>query len=223
MAIVVAILNQKGGVGKTTIATNLAHSLSLDNFKVALVDSDPQGSARDWNEMNDGTILPVFGLDRETLPKDIESIKQSFDYIIIDGAPQISKLAAAAIKASDVILIPCQPSPYDIWACDGLVELIKARQEVTGGTPKAAFVISRAIKNTLLSKEIRRALTAYELPAFSYGTTQLVSYPRSASTGGTVLLQDKGRAAAEINNIKDELIDFLTTSTTLIQSEKATA
>jgi len=222
MAIVVAILNQKGGSGKTTIATNLAHSLQLNNLNVALVDSDPQGSARDWNEMNGGSLLPVFGLDRETLPKDIESIKDSFDYIIIDGAPQISKLAAAAIKASDVILIPCQPSPYDIWACDGLVELIKARQEVTGGKPKAAFVISRAIKNTLLSKEIRRALTAYELPAFSYGTTQRVSYPRSASTGGTVVT-DKGRAAAEINNIRDELIDFLHTSTTLINLEEAIA
>ena len=92
MAIVVAILNQKGGSGKTTIATNLAHSLSLNNLNVALVDSDPQGSARDWNEMNKGEIVPVFGLDRETLPKDIESIKDSFDYIIIDGAPQIPQL-----------------------------------------------------------------------------------------------------------------------------------
>jgi len=223
MAIVVAILNQKGGSGKTTIATNLAHALSLNNLNVALVDSDPQGSARDWNEMNGGTLLPVFGLDRETLPKDIESIKDSFDYIIIDGAPQISKLAAAAIKASDVILIPCQPSPYDIWACDGLVELIKARQEVTGGMPKAAFIVSRAIKNTKLSKEITQALMGYGLPVLSYGTTQRVSYARSASEGGTVLTIPKSHAAKEINAIKDELIDFLSTSTTLVNLEEATA
>lgn len=223
MAIVVAILNQKGGSGKTTIATNLAHALALHQLKVALVDNDPQGSARDWNEINNGEIVPVFGLDRETLPKDIESIKDSFDYIIIDGAPQISKLAAAAIKASDVILIPCQPSPYDIWACDGLVELIKARQEVTGGTPKAAFVISRAIKNTRLSKEISGALATYELPIFTCGTTQRVSYPRSASTGQTVLLSHKSQAAVEINNIKNELLDFIHQSTTLITLEEATA
>lgn len=222
MAIVVAILNQKGGSGKTTIATNLAHALLLTNLKVALVDNDPQGSARDWNDMNGASILPVFGMDRETLPKDLEAIKDNFDYIIIDGAPQISKLAAAAIKASDVILIPCQPSPYDIWACDELVELIKARQEVTGGNPKAAFVVSRAIKNTKLSKEITIALMGYKLPIFSYGTTQRVSYPRTASEGKTVLLE-KGQGAAEINHIKDELIDFLYSSTTLINLEEAIA
>jgi len=223
MAIVVAILNQKGGSGKTTIATNLAHALLLSDFKVALVDNDPQGSARDWNEMNGASILPVFGMDRETLPKDLEPIKDNFDYIIIDGAPQISKLAAAAIKASDVILIPCQPSPYDIWACDGLVELIKARQEVTGGMPKAAFVVSRAIKNTKLSKEITQALMGYGLPVLSYGTTQRVSYPRSASEGKTVLTIPKSHAAKEINALKDELIDFIQLSTTLNNLEEATA
>lgn len=209
MAKVVAILNQKGGSGKTTIATNLAHALSLDNAKVALVDNDPQGSARDWNETNGGTLFPVIGLDRETLPQDLKSIKDSFDFIVIDGAPQISKLSAAAIKASDVILIPCQPSPYDIWACDELVALIKARQVVTDGHPKAAFVVSRAIKNTLLSKEIKHALGGYGLPIFKYGTTQSVLYPRSASEGQTVLFSERSSPAKEINRIKDELIQLL--------------
>ncbi len=59
MATVIAVLNQKGGSGKTTIATNLAHALILHGLKVLLVDSDPQGSSRDWNEANNGEILPV--------------------------------------------------------------------------------------------------------------------------------------------------------------------
>jgi chromosome partitioning protein len=69
MATVIAVLNQKGGSGKTTIATNLAHALQRDGYKVLLVDSDPQGSTRDWNEANGGNIIPVVGLDRETLAK----------------------------------------------------------------------------------------------------------------------------------------------------------
>jgi chromosome partitioning protein len=76
MATVIAVLNQKGGSGKTTIATNLAHALQRDGYKVLLVDSDPQGSTRDWNEANGGNIIPVVGLDRETLAKDLQAISQ---------------------------------------------------------------------------------------------------------------------------------------------------
>mgnify|MGYP002374079782 FL=1 len=66
----VAILNQKGGSGKTTLATNIAHALKLSGESVLLVDADPQGSARDWNAANEGKLLSVVGLDRETLPVD---------------------------------------------------------------------------------------------------------------------------------------------------------
>ncbi|NCZ67624.1 MAG: DUF59 domain-containing protein, partial [Acidimicrobiia bacterium] len=73
------ISSGKGGVGKTTISTNLAVSLHLDNQKILLVDSDPQGSLRDWNEANEGKLIPVVGLDRETLAKDIEGVKNGYD------------------------------------------------------------------------------------------------------------------------------------------------
>ena len=126
MPSVIAVLNQKGGSGKTTIATNLAFSLKQAGRKVLLIDSDPQGSARDWNEANGGALLPVVGLDRETLPSDLKAIQDGYEFVVIDGAPQIARLAAAAVKAADVVLIPVQPSPYDIWAAADLVELIQA-------------------------------------------------------------------------------------------------
>ncbi len=143
MTTVIAILNQKGGSGKTTIATNLAHALERSEGKVLLVDSDPQGSSRDWNEANGGSILPVVGLDRETLAKDLQAISIGYDWIVIDGAPQIAKLSAAAVKVADLVVIPVQPSPYDIWACADLVDIIVARRSVTDGKPKAVFVIWR--------------------------------------------------------------------------------
>lgn len=183
MSKIIAVLNQKGGVGKTTIATNLAHALQLEGHKVILVDSDPQGSARDWNAASDGALIKVIGLDRATLAKDILAVVDNHDFIIIDGAPQIADLAIAAIKCADMILIPVQPSPYDIWACEDLVEIIKARQEITDGKPKAAFIISRVIKNTQLGNEIREALEGYDLPVFKNFTTQRVIYAKSAATG----------------------------------------
>ncbi|MDM8565116.1 ParA family partition ATPase [Candidatus Halobeggiatoa sp. HSG11] len=213
MSKIIAILNQKGGAGKTTIATNLARALQLgkkDN-NVLLVDSDPQGSARDWNAASDGALLPVIGMDRPTLDKDIKAVKDNHDWIIIDGAPQIAKLVVSAIKCADVVLIPVQPSPYDIWACADLVEIIKARQEITDGKqPKAAFLISRMIKNTQLGKEITEVLLEYELPVFKSHTGQRTIYAKTAVDGSTVLdATPSGVAAREIKKIVKELKEFL--------------
>ena len=71
---VVAVSNQKGGSGKTTLAINLAHALQQDDKTVLLVDANPQGSARDWHEANGGDVLPVVGLDRETLARDLKVV-----------------------------------------------------------------------------------------------------------------------------------------------------
>lgn len=201
----IAILNQKGGSGKTTLATNLAHALTLSGRRVLLVDADPQGSARDWNAANEGRVLPVIGLDRETLPVDLRAVESGYDWVVIDGAPQVARLSAAAIRAADIVVIPVQPSPYDVWATADLVELIKARQEVTGGRPKAVFLCSRAIRNTRLSREIVDALEGYGLPTLKAGTTQRVIYPTTASHGLTVLSDPDCEAAQEVLAIMREI------------------
>jgi chromosome partitioning protein len=214
MSKIIALLNQKGGSGKTTIATNLARALQLEEKKVLLIDSDPQGSARDWHTASEGEYLPVIGMDRPTLDKDIQAADKSYEWLIIDGAPQISKLAAAAVKCADIVLIPTQPSPYDIWACEDLVDIIKARQQVTDGKPKAAFVISRTKKNTHASREVREVLEQYELPIFTSFTSDRIIYASSASTGQTVLdIEAKGEAAKEIKAIVEELKTFFNQAT----------
>jgi chromosome partitioning protein len=209
MTKVIAVLNQKGGCGKTTISTNLTHALSLQGYRVLLVDADPQGNARDWQEVNNGDLFPVVGLDRETLPKDLAAISATYDYVVIDGAPQIAKLTAAAIKAADLVIIPVQPSPYDIWACADTVDLIKTRQQVTDGQLKAAFVISRVIKNTKLSKEVNEALSSYSLPVLSSLTTQRVVYATSAAEGQTVMTQGNPEAKEEVQALTNEILDVL--------------
>ena len=206
---VIAVLNQKGGAGKTTIATHLARALQLDGADVLLVDSDPQGSARDWAAVREDQPVPVVGLDRPTIERDLKSIAQK-DYVIIDGAPQAHDLAVSALKAAHFILIPVQPSPYDIWATSDLVDLVKQRIELTEGQLKAAFVISRAIRNTKLGQEVTEALTGYALPILAVRIMQRVIYPTTAAAGTTVLdTEPHGEAAKEIRALTHEIKEIL--------------
>ena len=207
---VIAVLNQKGGSGKTTIATHIARALQLSGANVLLVDSDPQGSARDWAAVKEEQTLTVVGIDRPTIDRDIKNIAHQ-DFVIIDGAPQASDLAISAIKAANFILIPVQPSPYDIWATAALVDLVKQRIEMTDGKLQAAFVVSRAIKGTKIGSEVAAALEGYGLPVLESRITQRVSYPSTAAIGTTILDNEPGSdGAAEIyaliNEIKKKLI-----------------
>ncbi|WFS69610.1 ParA family partition ATPase (plasmid) [Agrobacterium leguminum] len=202
---VIAVLNQKGGAGKTTIATHLARALQIGGADVLLIDSDPQGSARDWAAVREEQPLSVVGIDRPTIERDLKNIARK-DFVVIDGAPQAADLAVSAIKAANFILIPVQPSPYDIWATADLVDLVKQRIEVTDGKLRAAFVVSRAIKGTKIGSEITEALNGYGLPVLATRITQRVGYPGSAAAGSTVLdLEPDSEAAREILALANEI------------------
>lgn len=205
----IAVLNQKGGAGKTTIATHLARAFQLDGATVTLVDADPQGSARDWAAAHPDQPLNVVGIDRPTLERDIKALA-AVDWTIIDGAPQRQELTVSALKAADYVLIPCQPSPYDLWATADLVDMVKQRINLTDGRLKAGFVISRAIANTRLGADIANILDGYGLPVLTTRIYQRVSYPSSAATGQTVLDTAPGsEAALEIMALKNEIAQLL--------------
>ena len=208
MTYVISLLNRKGGSGKSTITLNLAAAFQLSGHKVLMVDSDPQGSLRDIHEEQTEPI-PTIVLDTESTLSNLPSVAGDFDVALIDGAPQITKLSASAIKISDFVLIPTQPSPLDLWACADLVELIKTRQSITDGKPLAAFLISRAIKGTKLSDEIREVLQGYDLPVLNSCTRQRIAYPTSISNGTTVLERKSSPAAREIIAIRDEIAEIL--------------
>ncbi len=207
---IIALLNTKGGSGKTTLATNLAHALSkTSGHSVTLVDSDPQGSSRAWSRAGGQELLSVVGMDRPSLDRELRAAVKDDDWVIIDGAPQVDELAAAAIRAADAVLIPVQPSPYDIWAAKPVVDAIKERQKQHKGTPKAAFIISRAIVGTALAKDVRNALSSYGIPIFESMTHQRVLYAETATTGQTVIEDTNSKAAKEIDTIRQELEDMI--------------
>lgn len=206
---IISILNPKGGSGKTTITTNLAHSLHERGFKVMIVDSDPQGSARDWHAANEGNPLSLVALDRANNVKSLPEIATNYDFVVLDGAAKLEDMISASIKITDFVFIPVTPSPYDLWAASDLVEFIKARQDVTDGKPAARFIINRAIYGTRLGDEIVTALTEQGLDVFSTQITQRQVYPQTASEGGTVFDSKNHDALAEVNNLTDEILAFI--------------
>lgn len=205
---IISILNQKGGTGKTTLAVNIVREYTKREFKSLLVDSDSQGSALRWHEESGGDLIDLTCLPVTTLDKDILKFKQSYDRIVIDGIPRVSPLTLCAIKAANVVLIPVQPSFYDIWATEELVRLVKERIEMTEGKLKAAFIISRRIKGTLIGQETIDQLQQFELPIFENGTYQRIEYAKAVQEGRTVCEQYTA-ATKEISEIVNELEGFL--------------
>ena len=95
-------------------------------------------------------------------------MEDAYDYHVIDGAATLESMLAATIKVSNLILIPVQPSPYDIWATGDLVEVVQARQEIMDGKPKVAFIITCKISGTRLGSNVRATLDENELPTLLY-------------------------------------------------------
>lgn len=205
---IISILNQKGGTGKTTLAVNIVREYSKRDFKSLLVDSDSQGSALRWHEESGGELIDLTCLPVNTLDKDIVKFQANYDRIVIDGIPRVSPLTLAAIKAANVVLIPVQPSYYDIWATEDLVRLVKERIEITEGKLKAAFVLSRRIQGTLIAKDAIEKLQQFELPIFTNGTYQRIEYAKAVQEGRTVCEQFTA-ATKEIHEIVNELEGFL--------------
>lgn len=203
----IAILNQKGGSGKTTVSIHLAHALSIKGYRVLLVDTDPQGSTRDWAAARSSeTPFSVIGLDRPIIHKELPKLVQGYEYVLIDGAPRVSELTRSAIMAADFVLIPIQPSPLDIWAAHDVVELI---EEATIYKPdlSAAFLINRKIANTTIGREASEVLQEYAVPVLQAQISQRVAFAECLNIGSTVLeTAPSSPAAVEVQAVTSEIL-----------------
>lgn len=203
------ILNQKGGVGKTTLSVNLAACLARAGGRVLLIDADPQGSALDWAAARQGDpLFTVVGFPRPSIHKEIAQMGKGYDHIVIDGPPRVTDLARSAIMASDVVVIPVQPSPYDIWAADEVVKLIEEAR-VFKENIKSAFVVNRKITNTAIGRDVRDALASYPVHVLQASVTQRVVFAEAAAQGQAIFEIDAaGPAVAEIEAVAAELMEY---------------
>lgn len=211
---VIAQENEKGGAGKTTSVTNLASCLCHKHGKrVLIVDHDPQASASKWAALlpdHEGPGMISVVVMRDTIARDLPSISHSYDFVLIDGQPITDKITAAAIKVADLVIVPVQPSQYDIWAAAPTIELIKQRQEITEGRPLARLLISRAIVGTVIERAAREALEGYGVPILKSQTHQRVAYIETVGQGRSVMdLSPNDPARLEIEAITAEILEIL--------------
>lgn len=203
----IGVLNQKGGVGKSTLATNLAHTYATQGTRVLLVDADPQSkSATRWSSAREiEPLFPVIGMAKPTLHKDLPAVSRNYDITIIDGAPQLAEIGRSVILASDMVVIPVQPSPYDVWSAADTVALIREAQ-VFKESLKAVFAVNRKIANTAIGRDVTEALAQYEIPTLKTHLVQRVVYAESAAQGLAVEEMEPDSAATkEIRKLAAEI------------------
>jgi chromosome partitioning protein len=197
---IVALLNQKGGVGKTTLALHLAGAWARQGCRVTVIDADPQGSALDWSEQRakEGgpRLFGVLGLARDTLHREAPEIARGVDHVVIDGPPRIAGLMRSALLAADLVLVPAQPSPFDGWASGEMLNLIREarifRPELV-----ARFVLNRCAARTIIARETGDALAEHDPPVLAARIGQRVAFADAARTGQLVFEVESGGAAAQ--------------------------
>lgn len=161
MSLVISVTNLKGGVGKTTIATNLAPMFAKAGKSVYLIDTDKkQTSSNFWAEVRSETDLPFIQssyFSEKTLSRSVEDLRKKYDIIIIDGTPQISEISDRAILASDIVIIPILPSQIDINSLGIFLEQYQRVVEMKADIGKktiGGIVINKFKPNTILGKDI---------------------------------------------------------------------
>lgn len=206
---VIAFLNQKGGVGKTTLSIHIAAELAA-TVRVLLIDADPQGSALDWSAQRDQKpLFNVVGLPKPILHREIAALANGYDWVIIVGPPRVNELARSAIAASDLVLIPVQPSPFDVWAAKDIIDIVR-EFSIPKPNLKTRFIVNRLFSNTMLGAEVKEALSSFDVEVLANAICNRTEYAKAARVGLTALeTEPNGQAAREVRALTAEISALL--------------
>ena len=205
---IIAFLNQKGGVGKSTLSLNAADYLHRQGESVLLIDADPQGTSSHWAALREGTPFPIITLARENMAKEIIGHAQNYQHVVIDGPPRAEALSRAIIIASDLVVLPVEPSGASDWASNTTIQQVREAQEYKE-TLKSVFLVSRMISNTVIGRAIRDHVSEYGIPILSCGVVNRVSFAEALTQGQTIFEYDpKSEAAGDIAAVMKEIGAF---------------
>lgn len=213
---IIAVLNQKGGVGKTTIAMQLAGTLANMGFRTMVVDADRQGSATRWAAASpDDRRFPaaICGLSAagDKVHREVKKYIDDFDVIVVDCPPSVdSTVPSSALLVADLALVPIIPSPTDLWAAVGVRELLSNVSDINE-TLQARLVPNMCQPNTEVTREALDLLREFKIPITDTKLCLRTAHRQSAALGGTVhdLGTRAGEAINEVNNLTYEVMGLL--------------
>ncbi|MCS3704464.1 chromosome partitioning protein [Salinibacter ruber] len=213
----IGLVQRKDDVGTTTIATNLAVTLRNRGDSVLLVDAGPQGrqkgTVRDWSATGDSQTPETISVDRPVVHEKLPST-EGFDVAIIDATGKLEEMTISAIKASDLTLVPVQPSTADPKKVGQVIDCIETHQAPTEDPPNerrpaARFVISRATGSSKMGEQIQQIVSEAPFGRLDAGTSQRVAYARALGEGASVHETGDKEAQAEVKAITDEIEQIL--------------
>ena len=202
---ILALLNEKGGTGKSTISQNVAACLHRQGRRVVLIDADPQGTSRDWRSASpeNADLPPVIALDRPEMLASLKNIDA--DVAIIDTPAKAEKMTASVIRYADAALIVIQPSGADIWASAAAVRLIQQKIDV-GGKIVAAFLANRVSGSSNLSREVLAGeWNEYGIEQLKSTIGNRVAFAQALTDGLSIYETNDRTGRAEIDLLVDEL------------------
>ena len=212
MPLIITVAHQKGGVGKSTISTNLRGYFAGGGYKTALVDIDPQGSLTKLSHAfsDQGGRDPEHVIARGAFKNYSELLKmlESYDIAVIDTPPYLSKELEDVLQITNLVLVPCKASPLDYLAIGDTLDLIR---EVKAKRPElaTAVVLTMVISGTDFTTNIRKELEKTEFPVLKTEIGNRVAYMRSLLRSNTVLGDDNRKAWEEMENLGKEIISLL--------------
>jgi chromosome partitioning protein len=217
-------VNQKGGVGKSTLSQNVADCLSRLGQRVLLIDADKQGTSSDWASLRSESRFSVVSMARENMALDAMKIAADYDFTLIDGPPHADALSRSCIVASDLVIVPIEPGGASRWSSDLTVRQLKEAQQFKT-TLKCGFVVSRKISGTVLGRDARAMAADAGIPMFETAVEQRIVYAEALTMGKTIFEWGGNNAAVrEIQALTHELLDtFKADEQVLLPSSEAVA